>query len=42
MTTHYMEEADQLCDRLAVIDQGQLLALDTPDARSSRARPVVR
>jgi ABC-2 type transport system ATP-binding protein len=30
MTTHYMEEADQLCDRLAIIDQGKLLALDTP------------
>jgi ABC-2 type transport system ATP-binding protein len=29
MTTHYMEEADQLCDRLAIIDQGKLLALDT-------------
>ena len=30
MTTHYMEEADQLCDRLAIMDQGKLLALDTP------------
>jgi ABC-2 type transport system ATP-binding protein len=30
MTTHYMEEADQLCDRLAILDQGKLLALDTP------------
>jgi len=30
MTTHYMEEADQLCDRLAIIDQGKLLAFDTP------------
>lgn len=30
MTTHYMEEADQLCDRLAIIDQGRLLAFDTP------------
>ncbi len=30
MTTHYMEEADQLCDRVAVIDQGRILALDTP------------
>src|SRR5262245_5762694 len=30
MTTHYMEEADQLCDRLAIIDHGKLLALDTP------------
>jgi ABC-2 type transport system ATP-binding protein len=30
LTTHYMEEADQLCDRLAIIDHGQLLAMDTP------------
>lgn len=30
MTTHYMEEADRLCERLAIIDQGKLLALDTP------------
>jgi ABC-2 type transport system ATP-binding protein len=30
LTTHYMEEADQLCDRLAIIDHGKLLALDTP------------
>ena len=31
MTTHYMEEADQLCDRLAIIDHGKVLALDTPE-----------
>ena len=31
LTTHYMEEADQLCDRLAIIDRGTLLALGTPD-----------
>jgi ABC-2 type transport system ATP-binding protein len=30
LTTHYMEEADQLCDRLAIVDHGHLLALDTP------------
>jgi ABC-2 type transport system ATP-binding protein len=30
MTTHYMQEADELCDRLAIIDRGKLLALDTP------------
>ncbi len=30
MTTHYMEEADQLCDRLGIVDHGKLLALDTP------------
>jgi ABC-2 type transport system ATP-binding protein len=32
LTTHYMEEADQLCRRVAIIDHGRLLALDTPDA----------
>jgi len=37
MTTHYMEEADQLCDRLAIIDQGQLLALDTPARLKAQA-----
>jgi ABC-2 type transport system ATP-binding protein len=37
MTTHYMDEADQLCDRLAIIDQGRLLALDTPGALKAKA-----
>jgi len=32
LTTHYMEEADQLCDRVAVMDHGRILALDTPQA----------
>jgi len=31
LTTHYMEEADALCDRLAIIDHGRLLALGTPE-----------
>jgi ABC-2 type transport system ATP-binding protein len=30
LTTHYMEEADKLCDRLAIMDHGKVLALDTP------------
>jgi len=30
LTTHYMEEADQLCQRLAIMDHGRILALDTP------------
>ena len=30
MTTHYMQEADELCDRLAIVDQGRLLACDSP------------
>ena len=43
LTTHYMEEADELCDRLAIIDHGRLLALDTPDElkRSTGADTVV-
>jgi ABC-2 type transport system ATP-binding protein len=32
LTTHYMEEADQLCDRVAIMDHGRILALDTPNA----------
>jgi ABC-2 type transport system ATP-binding protein len=31
LTTHYMEEAEQLCHHLAIIDQGKIIALDTPD-----------
>jgi ABC-2 type transport system ATP-binding protein len=32
MTTHYMEEADELCDRVAIIDHGKILVEDTPAA----------
>jgi ABC-2 type transport system ATP-binding protein len=32
LTTHYMEEADRLCQRLAVVDHGRVLTLDTPAA----------
>jgi ABC-2 type transport system ATP-binding protein len=32
LTTHNMEEADRLCDRVAIIDHGRILALDTPSA----------
>ena len=31
LTTHYMEEADELCDRVAIMDHGKILALDTPE-----------
>jgi ABC-2 type transport system ATP-binding protein len=31
ITTHYMDEAEYLCDRIAIMDQGKLIALDTPD-----------
>lgn len=32
LTTHYMEEAEQLCDRIAIMDRGRLVACDTPRA----------
>jgi ABC-2 type transport system ATP-binding protein len=35
VTTHDMLEADHLCDRIAIVDRGKLLALDTPSKRSS-------
>jgi ABC-2 type transport system ATP-binding protein len=30
LTTHYMEEAERLCDRVAIMDQGKIVAMDTP------------
>ncbi len=43
LTTHYMEEADELCNRLAIIDRGNLLALGTPAElkRSTGADTIV-
>jgi len=35
-TTHYMEEADHLCKRIAIMDGGKIIALDTPHALKSR------
>jgi ABC-2 type transport system ATP-binding protein len=32
LTTHYMEEAEQLCDRIAIMDRGRVVACDTPRA----------
>jgi len=32
ITTHYMDEADRLCNRIAIVDHGKLVALDTPQA----------
>jgi ABC-2 type transport system ATP-binding protein len=37
MTTHYMEEADRLCERVAIVDEGRLLAIDTPAVLRARA-----
>ncbi|MDT8358466.1 MAG: ATP-binding cassette domain-containing protein [Methanomicrobiaceae archaeon] len=31
LTTHYMDEADRLCDRVAIIDRGRIIAMDTPE-----------
>ena len=38
-TTHYMEEADRLCDRVAIMDGGQIIALDTPHELKSQIGP---
>jgi ABC-2 type transport system ATP-binding protein len=32
ITTHYMDEAEYLCDRVAIMDAGRIIALDSPDA----------
>jgi ABC-2 type transport system ATP-binding protein len=37
MTTHYMEEAEQLCERVAIVDHGRLLACDSPAELRGRA-----
>ncbi|KPV47830.1 ABC transporter ATP-binding protein, partial [Kouleothrix aurantiaca] len=44
LTTHYMEEADLLCDRVGIIDLGKIIALDTPAAlkRSIRQLDVMQ
>ena len=44
LTTHYMEEADQLCDRVAIMDHGVILALDTPEQlkQSTGAASIVK
>jgi ABC-2 type transport system ATP-binding protein len=38
LVTHFMEEAERLCDRVALIDSGHLVALDTPAGLTARAR----
>ena len=40
LTTHYMFEADALCDRIAVIDHGKILALDTPEGLKSSVQDL--
>ena len=44
LTTHYIEEAERLCDRVAIIDEGRIIALDTPrqlQQQSRRASTIV-
>jgi ABC-2 type transport system ATP-binding protein len=36
LTTHDMQEADALCDRIAILDEGRIVALDTPDGLKAR------
>jgi ABC-2 type transport system ATP-binding protein len=36
LTTHDMQEADVLCDRIAILDEGQVVALDTPAGLKAR------
>jgi ABC-2 type transport system ATP-binding protein len=38
LTTHYIEEAEKLCDRVAIIDHGRIIALDSPRQLIARAR----
>ncbi len=38
LTTHYIEEADQLCQRIAILNQGRIVAIDTPESLKNLAR----
>jgi ABC-2 type transport system ATP-binding protein len=38
LTTHYMEEADNLCDHVAIMHQGKIVALDTPNALKAQLK----
>ncbi|MGA8490926.1 MAG: ABC transporter ATP-binding protein [Terriglobales bacterium] len=38
LTTHYIEEAERLCDRVAIIDQGRIIAMDTPGKLQQQSR----
>jgi ABC-2 type transport system ATP-binding protein len=42
LTTHFMEEAERLCDRVAILDHGRLLALDTPENLVSQSGAGIR
>ena len=38
LTTHYMAEADELCERIAIVDHGRILAIGTPDELKRRVQ----
>ena len=42
ITTHYMDEADRLCNRIAIVDHGKLVALDTPEALKASVPGIER
>ena len=42
LTTHYIEEAEELCDRVAIVDHGRIIACDTPAALVERSASVTR
>ncbi|MCJ7604568.1 MAG: ABC transporter ATP-binding protein, partial [Dehalococcoidales bacterium] len=42
LVTHFMEEAEKLCDRVAVVDKGRIIALDTPHGLIAQHATVVR
>ena len=41
LTTHYMEEADRLCDRVAIINHGRIIASDTPEKLKEKCGPTL-
>jgi len=42
LVTHFMEEAERLCDRIALVDSGRVIAIDTPAGLVARAAPEQR
>ena len=42
ITTHYIEEAEKLCDRVAIVDHGKVIALGTPRELKQRSGAVTR
>src|SRR5207302_2135640 len=42
MTTHYIEEAERLCDRVAIVDHGKVIALGTPRELKQRSAGTTR